>query len=139
MDENSLLYSRKEEKAIILGTLNMQIKEPLKYRFNRSVSVLPFYMIPITTSLDHKVRLLLHQVFLSHLYLSYSAWTLLFPILPNLFAFFFFKAISFLKYYVSILDRLPKQGNKHAMSQTKSAKGSYKDEQTDRLLREMLG
>lgn len=118
MDENNLQYSQKEEKAIILGTLNMQVNEPLKYLFNRSVSVLPFYMIPITTSLDLKVRLILHQVFLSHLYLGYSAWTLLFPTLPKLFA-FFFKAISFLKYYVFILDRLPKQGNKHAMSRDK--------------------
>lgn len=41
--------------------------------------------------------------------------------------------------YPSWIAFQSKETSKHAMSQTKSAKGSYKDEQTDRLLREMLG
>jgi len=65
----------------------MEVKEPLKYLSNRRVSENSSLLsISYITSLDHKVRLILHPEFLSHLYLSHPAWPLLFPTLPDPFA-----------------------------------------------------
>ena len=124
----------------------MQVKEPVKHLSNGSVSDKSSLLCnSYTTSLDYKVRLILHQEFLSHLLIfeSSSLATPLFSTVPNPLQWyfflssssssssFFFLAIPFLKYCIYILDSLPKQGNMQASNESdKISQGSYKDEQT---------
>ena len=81
----TVCYTAKRRKKPYLRNFKYaKVQESLKYLSNRSVSEsYSLLCISYITSLDDKVRLILHQEFLSHLYLSHPAWSLLIPILPN--------------------------------------------------------